>query len=583
MKKKLIIVFSLLCFIVLLGFLSDFIILKIQDLLEQKMLSILPDGSYVKNISIKGVTEISADSIYIKDFGFMPKIEIMYSLTGILRRRIKKVSLDSPSFSIPEGKRDVGGGGVSALFYVEEIQVSNGSVEWKGHNFKINGTGGIFSTGSGNIVLDIVELWGKVDDIPFNVREVDLSISDRISSLDVESLKIGESEFRISSNTEGEIKGNGRVYLTDLKELLNIEGKGFLDVFFAYDTVFTYKGTSHVESLANFNLPEFNFSGIKDSINIEGEKISGFFDFGEKLYGQIRLNDFNLEKIRDKFPDSKLSGIIDFNYMGKDTLSFVSELGGQILRSPLENLYFSMTKKGKKIYIDSCGGDFNGGRFDFTGLFEGKIDGNLQVDKIDITPVAGFFGIETSAILNLGLSINEKIYGAFSLENLIYDDVKLELVEGNLNLIQERKDFSGTVAFVSRNFSFKDRKIFDLGETNLKIAGKELQIGGLFKSKRRKLNYDFTLNSDTLKISSMRFEYPDGWLYLANPFSFPYRDVLRLQNVKFLGNKGEIFKIDNISISSKEIKGDLEIRGFRPEFLREFGIVRHPFSGQISG
>jgi hypothetical protein len=583
MKKKLVIVFSLVCFIVILGFLSDFIILKIQDMLEQRILSILPDGSYMKNISIKGVTEISADSIYIKDFGLMPKVKVLYSPAGVLRRRIKKVFLDSPSFSIPDRKRGTEGGGVSALFFVEEIQVSNGSVEWKGHNFKINGTGGIFSTGSGNIVLDIKELWGKVDDIPFNVREIDLSISDRISSLDVESLKIGKSEFEIESNIEGEIQGNGRIYLTDLKELFNIEAKGFLDVFFSYDTVFTYKGRSHVESLANFNLPEFDFAGVEDSVSIEGEKISGFFDFGEEIYGRIRLRDFNLENIRDKFPDSKLSGFIDFNYIGKDTLSFISELGGEILQSPLENLCFSLTAQRGKIYIDSCKGWFNEGEFDFSGSFEDKINGILQVNKVDITPVAEFFGIKTSAILDLGLSINERIYGAFSLENLTYQDVKLDLIEGNLNLIQERKDFSGTVDFVSRNFLFKDRKIFDLGETHLKIAGKELQIGGIFKGKRRKLNYDFALNSDTIKIKSMRFEYPDGWLYLADPFSFSYTDVLRLQNVKFLGNKGEIFKVDNIFVSSKEIKGDLEIRGFRPEFLREFGIIRHPFSGQISG
>ena len=583
MKKKLIIIFSLLCFIVLLGFFSDFIILKIQDLLEQKILYILPDGSYVKNISIKGLSEISADSIYIKDLGLMPKVKVMYNPTGILRRRIKKVFLDSPSFSMHEKEGVVGeGGGISALFYIEEFQVQNGTLAWKDHNFKVNGAGEIFSTGSGNIVVNVGRLWGKADDIPFNVDQLDLSISNRISSLNVSKLKVGESEFNIDSDVEGEINGRGKVYLSDLEKFFNIEGKGFLEIFFTYDTVFTYKGISHIVSLQNFNLPAFSFLGIKDSVNIEGEKFSGFLDFGEKFYGQIILNDFNLEEIRDKFPDSRLSGIIDFDYIGKDTFSFVSKLGGEVLQSPLENFNFSMTKKGKKIYIDSCRGDFNGGRFDFSGLFQGRIDGNLQVDKIDVTPVAGFFGIKASAILNIGLSINEKIYGAFSMENLTYEDIKLDLVEGNLSLIQEKNDFSGAVDFVSRNFSFKDRKIFDLGETKLKIAEKKVRAEGLFKSKRRKLNYDFTLGPDTMRISSMRFEYPDGWLYLADPFSFSYRNVLQLQNVKFLGNKGEIFKVDDISISSKEIKGDLEIRGFRPEFLREFGIVRHPFSGRIS-
>jgi len=582
MKRKLIIILSFFCFIVLLGFLSDFVIVKIRDMLEQKILSVLPEGSYIKNLSLKGISGVSADSIYIKDLCILPKVEVMYTPAGILRRRIKKISFDSPSFLISEKEGGVGEGGISALFYIKKIEVRNGSVEWKNHNFKINGMGEIFSTGKGNIILDAYRLWGKVDDIPFNVREIGLSISGKISSLNVRNLRLGESEFKIETDIDGRIKGNGRVYSSDLEKLLGIEGKGFLNVFFVYDTVFTYKGNSQIKSVQDFNLPEFRFAGIKDSVNIEGKNFSGFFDFGEKIYGKIKLNDFNVKEIRGKFPGSRLSGIIDFNYMGKDTLSFVSKLKGEILERSLENFDLQVIKRGETIYIDSCRGFFNGGEFDFSGMYKDRIDGNLQINKVDISPVAEFLGVKTSAILNMGLSIHEKIYGAFSLENLIYDGLKLTLVEGNLNLTQEEEEISGTVAFVSRDFRFQDRKIFELGESNLEIEEKNWEVKGVFKSKNRKLNYRFSLNSDTATISSMRFEYPDGWLYLVNSFSFSFRDILQLRDVRFLGNRGENLRINNISISSKEINGDLDVSGFRPEFLREFGIIYHPFSGKLS-
>jgi len=585
MKKKGIIIFLFLASVLFIGLLSDFVIFKIQDILERRILSMLPEGSYMKDFSLKGITGVSADSVYVKNFGFLPNVEVMYTPTDLLRRRIRKISFDSPSFVVPEGGDSAGkgdGGGVSSLFYIEKVEIKNGSFKWKGHNFSINGSGEIFSTDKREIVFDVTGLRGKIDEIPFNVRDVNLSILGGISGLNVKNLKIGESEFKIETDAYGKISGNGIVCFSDLEKLFNINGEGYIDVFFAYDTVFTYKGNSRLESLQDFNLPKFNFVGIEDSVNIKGEKISGFFDFGKKLYGQIRLNGFNIKEIRDKFPDSELSGIIDFNRLGKDSLAFVSELYGQVLRSPLEKLYFKVTQKGETIYIDSCSGNFNGGRFVFSGLLKNKIEGNLQIDKIDIAPVADFLGIRTSGVLSLGLSVDDKVYGAFSLKNLTYEGVKLALVEGNLNLTQEEKNFTGTVAFISRDFLFKDRKIFDLGESKLKLKNKKLEMEGLFKSKRRKINYNFSLSSDTLKINSMRFEYLDDWLYLENPFSFSYRNILQVQDVRFLGNTGENFKISNISISSNEIKGYLEIVGFRPEFLREFGIIRHPFSGRIS-
>lgn len=582
MKKRFLIIIFLLSLIILFGFLSNIMIEKIQNILERRILSVLPEGSYIESIKLKGLTGVSADSIYVKDICFLPGIEVTYSPVGILRRRMKKVSFDSPSFSISEGKEGEKRGSISALFYIEEIEVLNGSVEWKGHNFQINGRGEIFSTGRGEIVLGLPKLWGKIDNVPFNVQGIDLSISDKFSNMDVRSLRIGNSEFEIRSVGDNKIEGDGRVYLSDLEKLFGVKGEGFLDVGFTYDSVITYKGKSQILDLQGFHLPQFSFSGVRDSVQIEGEKVSGFLNFGDNIYGQIKLTEFDIKSINDKYPDSRLNGLIDFTYVDKDTIFVVSKLNGEVLKSPLEELDLKLAKKGKKIYVDSCEGHFNGGDFLFLGTYKDEIDGNLQVEKLDISPIARFFGIKTSAVLNIGLSIGDKIYGAFSMEDLTYGDIKLKFVEGNLNLVQEKRKFPGTITFVSRGFAFKDEKMFELGESNLKIENKRLSVKGFFKSKSKKLKYNFALTSDTLEINDIRFEYPEGLLYLVDPFSFAYKRAFQLKDIRFLGNKGENFQINNLSLSAIGIEGNLNLIGFRPEILSEFGIVSHPFSGELS-
>jgi hypothetical protein len=582
MKKKLIIILSLLFLIVLLGFISDLVVVKIQNLLQRRIVSMLPPGSYIESVKLKGLTGVSADSIYIKDICFLPKVEVTYSPVGILRRRIKKISFYSPSFSVSERKESAEKSGISVLFYLEEVEVHNGSVRWKEHNLQMNGRGEIFSTGRGEFVLGLPELWGKIDDIPFNIKGINFSISDRISSMDVQNLKVGNSEFEIRSDADGKIKGNGRIYLSDLEKLFGVKGEGFLDIFFTYDTTFTYDGQSRVVSLQGFNLPQFSFTGNKDSVNVEGESFSGLFNFGGEIYGQIKLTDFDVKKISGKYPDASLSGLIDFTYMGRDTLCVIAKLEGEVLKSPLEDFALEITKKGRSIFVDSCKGYFNGGEIVFSGIYSDKIDGNLQIKKLEVSPITKFLGIKTSAVLDIGLSIDERIYGAFSLKDLNYGDIDLKGVEGNLDLTQEKRKFPGTITFISQGFSFKGRKIFEFGESALKIENKKLAIEGLFKSKDKKLDFNFALLSDTVEVKSIRFEYPGGWLYLMNSFSFAYKPSFHLQDVIFLGNEGEDFQINSVSISPVGIEGDINLIGFRPEFLSEFGVVSHPFSGRLS-
>jgi len=583
MKKKLVIVVSLLLFLIFLNFLSDFVIVKAQNLLERKVLSALPEGSHIKEIKLEGLTGVSVDSIYIKDIGSFPKVEVTYSPLGIVRRRVKKLSLFSPSLAIiAEGKEGGKRGSISALFYVEEFEVLDGSVEYKGHKYLVNGNGRVFSTGRGEIVLDVPKLWGSIDDTPFNIEEINLSVSDRISSINVQNLKIGNSEFEVRSDINGTIMGSGRVYMSDLQQMFGLTGEGFLDVIFTYDSTITFKGESKIVSIKEFGLPPFTFSGEKDSVNLKGEKVSGFLNFGKGIYGQVELVDFDIKEIDGKYPDSKISGLIDFSYRGKDTLQITSRLSGEVLSHPIEDLKLRITKKGKKIFVDSCEGRFNNGKFFFEGVYGDKIDGNLEIENLDISPIAKFLRLETSAVLNIGLSIHEKIYGAFSLKALNYKGINFKSIEGNVNLSQKKGTFPGLVTFVSRDIAFKDRKIFELGEASLEITDGKLDIKGIFKSKKRKVNSHFSLNADTVEIKVLRLEYSGGWLSLTEPFSFTYKHAFHLKDVRFLSNRGADLQINSISLSETGIRGDLDFIGFRPEILSEFGIVSHPFSGNLS-
>jgi len=583
MKKKLVIVVSLFLFLIFLNFLSDFVIVKIQSLLERKVLSALPEGSHIKEIKLEGLTGISADSVYIKDICSLPKVEVSYSPLGLLRRRVKKLSLFSPSLAIiAEGKEGGKRGSISALFYVEEFEVLNGSVEYKGHKYLVNGNGRVFSTGRGEIVLDVPKLWGSIDDTPFNIEEINLSVSDRISSINVQNLKIGNSEFEVRSDINGTIMGSGRVYMSDLQQMFGLTGEGFLDVIFTYDSTITFKGESKIVSIKEFGLPPFTFSGEKDSVSIKGEKFSGYLNFGKEIYGQIELVDFDIQQINVKYPNSEVSGLIGFSYMSRDTLQITSRLNGEVLSHPLEDLKLRIIKKGKKIFVDSCEGRFNNGKFFFEGVYGDKIDGNLEIENFDISPIAKFLRLETSAVLNIGLSIHEKIYGAFSLKALNYKGINFKSIEGNVNLSQKKGTFPGLVTFVSRDIVFKDRKIFELGEASLEITDGKLEIKGIFKSKKRKVNSHFSLNADTVEVKVLRLEYSGGWLSLDSPFSFTYKHDFSIEDIRFTGNKGEDFRINNFSLSASEIKGDLDLMGFRPEILSEFGLVANSFSGNIS-
>jgi len=586
MKKKIIILISLIVFFIFLNFLSDFVIVKVQNILERKILTVLPEGSYIKELKIEGLTGISADSLYIKDICLLPGINISYSPLGLMRRRVKKITLSSPSVVIPEqegSNKGVGGEiSISTLFYVEEFEISKGHIEYKGHECLVSGTGKVFSTSSGEIILDVPKLWGKIDSIPFSIEKINISVAGRISNINVKEVKMGDSKLEISSEGDGAIMGEGRIHMTDLNRMFGIDGKGFIDIFFVYDSTLTYKGESKVLSIKDFNLPLFTFSGKGDSVNVKGEKLFGFVNFGKAIYGQIELFDFDFRQINAEYPSSKVSGLIGFSYVNKDTIHIASDLQGELLECPLEDFDLDLTLRGKEIFVDSCECYFNKGEISFSGVYGERIDGNLQVKNLDVSPLTTFLGIEVSSVLDLGLSLHDKVYGAFSLGDFTYKGVDFKSIEGNVNLSQGKGTFPGVISFVSKDISFKKRKVFEFGKSSLEIQDGKLDIKSIFKSKNRNVEGHLSLSADTVKVESLSFEYSGGWLSLNSPFSFTYKHDFSIKDIRFKGNKGEDFRINNFSLSASGIKGDLDLMGFRPEILSEFGLLTHSFSGNIA-
>lgn len=587
MKKRITILVSLIVFFIFLHFLSDFVIIKVQNIVERKILNVLPEGSYVKELKIEGITGISADSLYIKDICLFPQVRISYSPLDLMRRRVKKITLSSPSIVISEEEGSDAGLEekvvISTLFYVEEFEISKGFIEYKGHNCFLNGTGEVFSTSRGEIVLNVPKLWGKIDSIPFFVENINLSFAGKISSVSVKSIDLGDSKLEIESKGDGSIMGEGRIQMTDLKRMFGIDGKGFIDIFFVYDSTLTYKGESKVLSIKDFNLPLFNFSGKGDSINVEGEKLAGFVNFGKTIYGQVELLDFDFRQINAKYPISKVTGLISYSYNSKDTIHIASDLRGELLKCYLEDFDLNLTLlRGEEIIVDSCKCYLNEGEIIFSGTYGKRIDGNLQIKNFNISPLTTFLGIEFSSILNLGLSIHDKVYGAFSLEDFNYKGIDFKSIEGNVNLSQEEGAFPGVISFVSKGISFKERRIFEFGKSSLEIRDGKLDMKGTFKSKDKNVTGHLSLNGDTVEVESISLEYSGGWLSLDSPFSFTYKHDFSLEDIAFTGSKGEDFRINNFSLSVSGIRGDLDLMGFRPEILSEFGLVKHSFSGNIS-
>ena len=587
MKKRITILISLVVFFIFLHFLSDFVIIKVQNIVERKILNVLPEGSYVKELKIEGISGISADSLYIEGICLFPKVRISYSPLDLMRRRVRKITLSSPSIVIPEEEESDTGTdkrfSISTLFYVEEFEVSEGFIEYKGHNCFLNGTGEVFSTSGGEIVFNVPKLWGKIDSIPFFVENINLSFAGRISNMNVKSIDLGDSKLEIESKKDGSIMGEGRIQMTDLKSMFGIDGQGFIDVFFVYDSTLTYKGESKVLSIKDFNLPLFNFSGKGDSVNVIGEKLGGFMNFRKTIYGQIELLDFDFQQINAEYPSSKVTGLISYSFESKDTIHITSDLHGELLESPLEDFNLDLTLlNGEEILVDSCKCHLNEGEIIFLGKYGKRIDGNLQIKNLNVSPLTKFLGIEISSILNLGLSIHDKVYGAFSLENLTYKGIDFKSIEGNVNLSQEESAFPGVISFVSKGISFKERKVFEFGKSSLEIRDGKLDMKGTFKSKDKNVTGHLSLNGDTVEVESISLEYSGAWLSLNSPFSFTYKHDFSLEDIVFTGSKGEDFKINDFSLSASGIKGDLDLMGFRPEILNEFGLVKHSFSGNVS-
>ncbi|MEO0292875.1 MAG: translocation/assembly module TamB domain-containing protein [candidate division WOR-3 bacterium] len=581
MRKKFLIIFFIFIFFISIFIIPKIIIVRIEEFIKTRTISSLPKGSFIKEIKLNKLNGITVDSVYIKDFGIIPKIKIKYSLLNIPRRRIEKAEVFSPYFYLKERKREEIKKIEIPVFFIKKIEIKDANLFFKNHKILINGTGKIRSSWKSKVAFDFEELWGNIDGTAFSLKGTHLSFAGYISNLEVQNLKFGDSEFLITTDKKG-IRGEGKLYPEDLKGFFDLKTKGFLRIYFGYDSTITFNGESYLESFMGFKLPKFVFQGEKNSINLKGENFSGHIKIEENIYGVFFLENFNLGEINEKYPESKLSGLINFYFSAKENLKVSSSLKGEIVGKPLQFFDLILLKKGNKVFVDSCIGRFNDGTFSLSGSYGDKIEGEVKLSKLDISPIAKYLGVKLSGILSGEASINEKIYGAFSLKELDYKSLYFKTIEGNLNLTQKNKKFPGLINFVFKDICFKEGKFFEVGESILKIEENSLDIKGTFKSKEKNLEFKIVSTPSMVRVESFNFEYRDKYLLLTEPFFFNKNTPFLLEDINFIGNRGEDLRIKRMLISKSEIEGEASLKRFRPEILREFGILIHPFFGYVS-
>ncbi len=582
MKKRIGILLTILAVFLLLHFLSGFIHRKSEEWLKNRILISLPEGSSVGEVNWDILSSLEADSVFLKGVGFLSKIEIFYSPLDILRRRIKKVSLIDPRIflSLPESKEEKERK-IPGLFYIEDLSVSGGSLIWKGHKFLLNVKGTVFSTGE-EFVLNISTLKGKVDSLDFSLSNGRFTLGKRESRIEVKELKTGRSQLEFSGKINETIKGEGRVYLSDLKPLWNIKGEGFVDVQFTYDSIIAIKGKTNISSIGGINLTPFEVEGTMDSLRIKGDELSGYLKITDHISGCFKLNDFNMKEFKKNLPNSKLNGEVKFAYLNMDSLQIASNLNGILLDSRLRDFDIEVKKFGNRFIIEECNGYFNEGRIRLSGEYDNIIKGNLFVENFEISPLLSYFGIDGLAIVDADLSIQEKVYGAFSIDSLHYGAFSFGLLEGNVNLRQEKSKFPGEVSFVAQDINFKGGNVFDVGEVELKIGEGKLDARGSFKSGEKQMDYSLSYFGDSIRVQKIMFEYPGGWLSSTSPFSLEVDRGVRIRNARFTGNKGESFRI-RMALAEDNLSGKMELNDFKPQILKEFGVITHPISGSLSG
>jgi len=583
MKKRIGLWISIFLFFILLHLLSGVIHSRAESLLGKKLVGMMPEGSSIGNIEWDILSSLKADSVVVGGLGVLSEVRVFYTPLGVLRRRVKNLSLKGARLNLSfSGSTKGRERSIPGLFYIEDFSVLGGCIQWEGREFLLNGKGRFFSTGD-KLVLDVFKVSGSMDTLVFNITNGQLFIERLGSLIDMRELRIGHSKLRLSGDIGKRIEGKGRIYLRDLKTLFDIEGEGLVEVEFAYDSVLQFKGKSGSTSIEGFNLTPLEFQGTTDSIVINGPLFAGFLKVKDKMIsGDFKLNGLNMKGFKEGLPESKLSGKVIFTYSGSENFKVKSAIQGTVEGAYLRDFNLDFEKMGERVIIDELEGYINGGRICFSGEYGALLKGDLEISGVEISPLLKYLGINGRALTYVDLNFQDKVYGVFSFDSLQYGSISIGLIDGNVNLLQKDGKFLGELTFVTQELLLKKNKIFEIGEGVVKLARQDMDFSGFVKSGEKQLDYSLRYFKDSLKLQELKIAYPGGWLMLDSPFSALLDKGIQIEEAKFKGNKSEKVGVF-LDISDGDLAGRVKFDGFNLHVLEAFGLIDLPVSGVVDG
>ncbi len=582
MKKKIIIWILIVLLFLFFHLISGILHNKAEIWLKNKLVTMLPLGSKIGNIEWNILSTLKADSVFVRNFGSLDSIKVQYTPIGYIRRRINNVFLYNPKINLSfqrEGKK--GERNIPTLFYIEELSFSNSLIEWQNHKLLLDGSMKLFST-ENRIVFDIFKIVGSFDSLNFDLENSSINLERLGTEIEISDLRIGYSNLKLIGRTDEIIKGEGEIDLRDLNNLWNIDGEGLVKFEFVYDSLLSFKGESGNISIKGYHFEPITFMGNLDSISINSSKFKGYFKYDDEIECDFKIADLNMNEIRRDLPQSKLDGTVKFNYYNNDSLRLESIINGNIIGSSLRDLNVEFEKHRNKLIVENLEGYVNNGKVYFVGEYSDILKGNLFIEKVDISSILKYYGINIHSIASVDLALKDRVYGVFSLDNTQYGKIDIGLLNGNIDLHQMDDLLLGELTFVLQNFNFSNREIFSVGEGVVSMGQYDIALIGLLKREDKQIEYSIKFDKDKIEVEKLNLTYPGGWLMLDSNFSFEREKDIEIDKVVLKGNKDEEAKF-SLNIIEEDVVGNIQLDEFNLRILQEFKITNLPISGNLSG
>lgn len=555
---------------------------KAEIWLENELITMLPHGSKIGHIEWDILSMLKADSVFVGNFGFLDSIRVQYTPIGYIRRRINNVFLYNPkinlSFQITgeKGERNI-----PALFYIEELSLLNSLIEWQNHKISLNGSVKLFST-ENKIIFDILKIVGSFDSLNFNLENSSVSLERLGTEIEISGLRFGYSNLKLKGRTDGIIKGGGEIDLRDLNNLWDIDGEGLVDLEFVYDSLLRFNGESENICIKGYKLEPITFMGNLDSIWINSSKFKGYFKYDDGITCGFKIADLNMNKIRRDLPPSELDGTVEFNYFNNDSLRFASILNGNIIGSSLRDLNVEFEKHDNKVIVENLEGYVNNGKIYFSGEYGDILKGDLFIEKVDISSILKYYGINIRSIASVDIAFKNQVYGVFSLDSTQYGPIDIGLLNGNIDLHQMNDLLLGELTFVLQDFNLSNREIFSIGEGVVSMGENDIVLLGLLKREDKQVEYSIKFDEDKIEVEKLNLTYSGGWLMLDSSFSFAREKDIKVDKAVLKGNKDEEAKF-SLNIIEEDIVGNIQLDEFNLRILQEFKLTNLPISGNLSG